>query len=199
MAKPPGGAPPFQPARAAYREFLQNLWYAQELFQLKGDAGLEGAKLACQAVARFIAVRHENPELAAPILALFKALEDVEKGIEPELFSLDLSKKRERSRSSLRKHVQLLAAVAMEVLKDIGVPLDQAADLVAEKVAKWPQFRGVEITATTIRNWREACRRKGDPRNPQFLKLKHHLLEQSDPRAAVDRFLIGGPPGLPES
>jgi hypothetical protein len=41
------------------------------------------------AVARFIAVRHENPELAAPFLALHAALEDVERGVQPELFSHD--------------------------------------------------------------------------------------------------------------
>lgn len=45
-----------------------SLWYASHTFESEGDGGLEGAKLACRAVARFIGVRHENPVLAAPFL-----------------------------------------------------------------------------------------------------------------------------------
>ncbi len=44
---------------------MESLWYASETFENEGDGGLERAKLACRAVGRFIAVRHENPRLAA--------------------------------------------------------------------------------------------------------------------------------------
>lgn len=85
MPEAPGGAPPFKPHRSAYHELMTGLWSAQEIFQNEGDGGLEGAKAACRAAARFVAVRHENPELAGPFLALYKALEDLENGIKPEL------------------------------------------------------------------------------------------------------------------
>jgi hypothetical protein len=86
-------------------------------FQAEGDGGLEGAKLACRAVARFIAVRHENPELAAPFLAIMQSFTDLERGLEPPLFSTK-PRPRERERSSQRKHLQMLAAVALEVLAE---------------------------------------------------------------------------------
>jgi hypothetical protein len=44
---------------------MGKLWYAADLLKNEGDGGLEGAKTACLAVKDFIAVRHENPELAA--------------------------------------------------------------------------------------------------------------------------------------
>lgn len=196
MPQPPGGAPAFQPHRSAYRELMTGLWYAQEMFKNEGDGGLEGAKAACRAAARFLAVRHENPELAGPFLALFKALEDLERGIEPELFSQGTPPK-ERSRSSQRKHAQLFAAALTEVLIGVGHTLDDAARLVATAVDRWPQFAGQAVTATTIRNWRDRCRAVGDPLHDQFLQISHHILSLQIPRAEVDRFLREGPPGNP--
>jgi len=64
--------------RAAYRELLETLWYA---------SGLEGAKLACRAVAHFLWARDENPELAAPFLMIASSFTDLEQGLEPPLFS----------------------------------------------------------------------------------------------------------------
>ena len=87
MQEKPAGAPPFKAHRSAYRELMENLYVATKTFQEEGDGGIEGAKLACRAVVRFVAVRHENPELAAPFLAIYKAFEDLEREIEPELFS----------------------------------------------------------------------------------------------------------------
>src|SRR3954464_3071726 len=115
MSHPPAGAPPWKSRTAAYRQLLESLWYASETFRGEGDGGLEGAKLACHAVGHFIAVRHENPELAAPFSALHAALLDIERGVEPELFSRDPSLKR-RSRSSQRRHLRVLATAAVDVL-----------------------------------------------------------------------------------
>jgi hypothetical protein len=117
----PAGAPQFKSRASAERELLRSLWYAAEVFLEEGDGGIEGCKIACQAVARFIGVRHQNPELAAPFLALRAALEDVERGVRPDLFSMDPGL-RKRSRSSQRKHLQMLASVALDVLMLLGDP-----------------------------------------------------------------------------
>jgi hypothetical protein len=85
MSDSPAGAPEFKAHRAAYRELLQALWYAYDKFENEGDGGLEGAKLACRAVARFIGVRHENPSLAAPFLMIMQSFNDLERGLEPPL------------------------------------------------------------------------------------------------------------------
>jgi hypothetical protein len=73
-------------------------WYASETFEKEGDGGLEGAKLACRAVGRFIAVTHENPRLAAPFLTIMQSFNDLAQGSDPPLFSTNL-KPRERERS----------------------------------------------------------------------------------------------------
>jgi hypothetical protein len=193
----PAGAPPFRDLPEAYQELLESLWYASEVFENEGDGGLEGAKLACHAVTRFIGVRHENPKLAAPFLEIRQSFEDLEGGLDPPLFSQNPDL-RERERSSRRKHLQMLAAAAMEVLMALGTGSKDAATQVAEAVEKWPALRAQEITSTTVRNWRDQIRRKEDPRNRQFLALCEHLLEKPDPRSAI-RALLQHPPGVPAS
>ncbi len=192
---PPGGAPEFMPHRAAYRELLEGLWYAHHLFVNRGDGGLEGAKTALQAVARYIGVRDLNPELAAPVLAVHQGLVDVQRGIAPALFST-VPRVKERDRSSGRKHQQLLAAAAMEVLMSLGDSLSDAARSVSCAVAKWPSMKGGAIAPKTIEGWREACRRSTDPRHAQFQELRKHMLEQPDPRGQVEA-LLRRPPGMP--
>lgn len=198
MSDPPAGAPPFKDHAAAYRELLESLWYACETFKNEGDGGLEGAKLACRAVARFIAVRHENPELAAPFLAIMQSFVDLEQGLEPPLFSTK-PRPRERERSSQRKHVQMLAAVAMEVLMELGQGLEEAAQQVASAAQKWPGLQAQTVTSTTIRNWRDQVRSPDDGRNAQFQQLRDHILAQHSPIADVTQLLRDGPPGIPRS
>ena len=196
MSDSPAGAPPFKDLQAAYRELLESLWYAAYRFQNEGDGGLEGEKLACHAVVRFIGVRHENPELAAPFLQIMAAFKDLERGLDPPLFSNHVEL-RERERSSQRKHLQMLAAVAMDVLMELGTGRTDAAEQVARAIQKWPSFRAQEITGTTVRNWRDQVRRKRDLRNRQFQQLRDHILGQADPGVEIRQLLRHGPPGVP--
>ena len=198
MSDSPAGAPPLKPHPEAYRELLQSLWYASHTFENEGDGGLEGAKLACRAVARFIAVRHENPVLAAPFLTIMQSFGDLQQGLDPPLFSKRLEQS-ERERSSQRKHLQLLAAVSMEVLMERGVGLNEAASQVARAIQKWPSFGTQKITGTTIRHWRDRIRKSTDRSNQQFRQLRNHILGQPDPKAQVRRLLRDGPPGVPTS
>jgi hypothetical protein len=193
MPEPPAGAPPFKGHRAAYRELLESLWYASETFEKEGDGGLEGAKLACRAVGRFTTVTHENPRLAAPFLTIMQSFNDLAQGLDPPLFSTNL-KPRERERSSQRKHLQMIAAVAMEVLMALEHSLEDAAQQVAAAVQKWPAFHAQTITSTTIRNWRDQVRSPTDGRNPQFQQLRDHILGQLSPIAEVRKLLRHGWP-----
>jgi hypothetical protein len=197
MSDSPAGAPPFKGHRAAYRELLESLWYASDTFENEGDGGLEGAKLACRAVARFIGVRHENPRLAAPFLTIMQSFADLERGLDPPLFSKNV-KPRERERSSQRKHLQMLAAVAMDVLMELGVHLEDAARQVSKAIQKWPAFCAQKIAGTTIRHWRDQVRTPADQRNPQFQQLRDHILRQPEPKAEI-RKLLNHPPGVPTS
>jgi hypothetical protein len=195
LPEPPGGAPPFKSRVSAYKELLQALNYAYLQFKEKGDGGREGVRLACQAVARFIAVRHEDPQLAAPLLAMRQALIDHDRGIESELFA----KPTKRSRSGLKAHLKCCASVCLEVLVERGEPLGIAAAKVARHVAKWPSIGEQKISATTVQNWREAERRHSGAEREDFDNLRKHILSQADPVAVVKRFLDDGPPDAPRS
>jgi hypothetical protein len=173
---------------------MESLWYASEAFRDEGDGGIEGAKIACKAVARFIAVRHQNPELAAPFLALRAALEDVERGVQPELFSHDPSLKK-RSRSSQRKHLQMLASVALDVLMHLRDSQDQAAARVARAVLDWPGFAPGHVTPTTIRHWRDQILAQSRNERTQFDKLRQFILAQPNPRLEIEK-LLRDPPGV---
>jgi hypothetical protein len=112
---PPRGAPPFKSLFSAYRELLEGLWYAHKEFTEKRDAGHEEVRIACQAVARFIAVRHENPELAAPFLAMRQALTDLDNGKETEILSSNPNDMK-RSRSGQKGHLKAVASACLELL-----------------------------------------------------------------------------------
>jgi hypothetical protein len=196
MRKSPAGAPPFKGRIAAYHELLEALWYASDRFENEGDGGVEGAKLACRALARFIGVRHEDPRLGAPFLTLMQSFIDLENGLDPPLFSNNI-KVRERERSSQRKHLQMLAAVALEVLMELGAPREDSSEEVARAIQKWAPFRSQKITKTTIRNWRDQVKKESDPRNGQFRQLRGHLLGQTSPEAEIRKLLRQGPPGVP--
>lgn len=145
MSDSPAGAPPYKDLEPAYRELLESRWYAADRFESEGDGGLEGAKLPCHAIVRFIGVRHENPRLAGPFLVMMASFKDLERGLSPPLFSKNV-KLRERERSSQRKHLQMLAAVAMDVLMKCGTRREDAASEVAARaIQNWPAFHSQTI------------------------------------------------------
>lgn len=178
----------------ANRELLERLWYANEVFRDEGDGGLEGCKRACAAILAFLQARMVNPELGAPLFSMFKAFEDLERGVSPELFSADTAI-RERSRSSMRKQAQFLASVAAEVLVRLGQSVDAATAEIAAEIAQWGIFRKQVPDATTIANWRKPLRSEDDPRNRDFQRACEELMSQPDPRAAV-RTLLASRPGV---
>lgn len=194
----PRGAPPKEDLSVALTELMENLWYAQHQFHEKGDAGREGVRIACHAVARFLAVLHVNPELAVPFLATRAALLDLEKGVTNELLSLHSGDTR-RSRSASKKHFQAFASALLEVLVELGDPLDTAAAKVARAANNWAGKGSQIIKGTTVRNWRDEQRAGSSDERQSFEAMRKDLLAQPDPRKEVDRFLREGPPGIAKS
>jgi hypothetical protein len=184
--------------RAAYRELMESLWYAAKVFKEKGDGGHEGAKLAGHAVIRLLGVRHENPELAAPFLALHAAISDLQQGLDPELFSRS-KEGRKRSRSRQRKHAQLFAAACMEALMRLGDSQESAARRVSRYAPEWPSLKGADVDHTTIRNWRDKAHSSAGSQLEQFELICSDLVTRHDPRRYIDYWLRAGPPGVPSS
>jgi Xaa-Pro aminopeptidase len=177
---------------------LRNLFYANKLFEEKDDAGREGIATACQAVARFIAVTHENPLLVAPLLALRAAILDVEKGVSNPILN-PKAVDSHRSRSALKKHAIAAAAACCEALVELGEDAGEAAARVARAVSKWRIMGGQEITDTTIVNWRYHLRGSSTAERASFDLMRNDLLTCSQPQLQIDSLLLNGPPGIPKT
>ncbi|MGO9235095.1 MAG: hypothetical protein ACLP4V_13885 [Methylocella sp.] len=197
LHRQPAGAPPFKTKGPAYAELLTSLYLAAQQFENEGDGGIGGAISACRAVARFIAMRHVAPPLAAPFLELAGALKDLQAGKNPELFS-PKEAIRTRPRTSRRKHLQTLAAAAMHVLMQKGLDQRAAALKVARAAANWPGFDGPKVSATTIRHWREDQLSASTEERRAFDQICSHLLDMSDPIQEIEK-LLARPPGIPKT
>jgi hypothetical protein len=194
----PRGAPPEKDLPDAYRELLQGLFYANQVFDEKDDAGREGIIIACHAVARFIAVTHQNPLLVAPFLALRSALLDVEKGISNPILDprVEIGK---QSRSSIKKQISVVAAACLEALVADGDPLKEAASRVARHVLRWRGIGDQRVTFKTIMNWREHYRALPEDERKPFDLMRTDLSTRPDRRAQVEKLLRDGPPGIPKT
>jgi hypothetical protein len=97
------------------REFGETLRQAAWIFEKETNGRFQGPIVACSAVARFIYLKGGGAELAGPFLQIAAAFEELAKGGKPTLFSKKTEQVRERARSPERKHIQMLAAMALEV------------------------------------------------------------------------------------
>lgn len=121
------------------------------------------------------------------------AFEFLEKGGRPTLFAKKTVPAGERNRSPERKHVQRLAAAALEVLAELGDPVKKAADTIARHVNRWPGMAAPKLTGATVVAWRAQQRRS---KSREFAALVRRTLDEADPRAAINGLLRSGPPGL---
>jgi hypothetical protein len=131
------------------QEFAETLRQAAFIFQKEKNGRFHGSILACRAVARFIYQKRGGAELAGPFLQIAAAFKELERGGKPKLFSKKSVREKERERSPERKHIQMLAAAALEVMVkltprgasiwgDDASKREAAADVIARHVNKWP-------------------------------------------------------------
>jgi hypothetical protein len=194
----PRGAPSRKDLPEAFDELLEGLYYANRLFETKEDAGREGIATACHAVVRFIAVTHQPPLLAAPLLALRAAILDLEQGVSNPILDLNAANNR-RSRSALKKHANVVAAVCLEVLVELKAPLEETASMVAQRVADWRIMGDQRVTAHTIKNWRHQYRALPAHDRRVFDLMRSDLLNLKNPRQEIERLLRDGPHGMPKT
>jgi hypothetical protein len=179
------------------QEFTETLRQAAWIFEKEKDGRFQGSIIACRAVVRFILLRDRGAELAGPFVQIAAAFEVLERGGKPRLFSKKTVADKKRERSPERKHIQRLAAAALEVLvvklKDKRTP---AADGVARSVNLWPGMAAQDVTGATIIAWRNQQRRNKDP---EFEVIVEKTWAEPDPRSAIESLLQNGPPGLWQS
>ena len=194
----PRGAPPKKDLPEAFDELREGLYYANLLFEEKEDAGRQGIITACHAVIRFIAVTHQNPELAAPLIALREAVRDLERGVANPIINPNAENSR-RSRSALKKHASVIAAVCLEVLVELGDPVEESASRVARHVGGWRVLGGQPVTANTIKNWRNGFRSLPTIEREPFDLMRSDLLTCGNASKEIERLLHDGPPGTPKT
>ena len=187
-------------------EFMETLRQAAFIFEREKDGRFHGSIFACKAVARFIYRRGGGAELAGPFFQIAAAFEDLARGGKPRLFLKKSTPEKERERSPERKHIQMLAAAALEVMirltprgarawDENTTKRANAADSIARYVNKWPGMGAQEVTGRTLIAWRDHQRKLSKTRK-QFDVVVEKILAEQDPRKAVDQLLRSGPPGL---
>ena len=117
------------------------------------------------------------------------AFEVLERGGKPRLFSKKTVADKERERSPERKHIQRLAAAALEVLVKLEDERDPA-DGVARSVNRWPGMAAQDVTGATVIAWRNQKRRG---RDHEFEVIVEKTLAEPDPRSAIESLLQNGP------
>ena len=178
----------------SYRAFSMQTKYLRK----RRTLGAKEFVLASHAVAWFIAVTHQNPLLAAPLLALRGAILDLEKGITNPIITPGLDEGR-RSRSSLKKHAITVAAICLETLVELGDPVDQAASRIARYAGEWRVMGDQPVTATTVKNWRHHQRALPAEQRKAFELMRNDLLTCGNTRGEIEALLHNGPRGIPKT
>ena len=185
----------------------EKLREAAYIFEKLKNGRFQGAIIACRAVARFIYRRGGAAELAGPFLAIAEAFRELERGGKPKLFSKKTVPEKEKERSPERKHIQKLAAAALEVLVKLTPEGSKiwgehtgkrktAADRIARHVNKWPGMKAQDVTGTTVINWRNQQHRLTGLERRTFDSIVENMLAQPNPQQTVEDLLRHGPPGL---
>jgi len=185
--------------RACYGRLQKRLDGAYEKYLTANDDGKEGAELGCQAVAKFLHELDEHPERAAIFMALTKSFQDlrsvgrIRSATVPPIFSRQ-KRPTSRPRTSLHRHLQLMAVAMMEALMRIGEREKDAASIVARSVSKWRYIDAGKLTATTVQNWRK--RRRSSVEERKIATIVGECLTSSHPRGRIDETLKS-PPSIP--
>lgn len=185
-------------------EFAETLRGAAFIFEREENGRFRGSILACQAVANFIYRRRGGAELAAPFLQIAEAFKELERGGNPGLFRKKSVPAKERERSTERKHIQKLAAAALEVFVRLsrggagawGKGRLSAANEIARYVNKWPGMGAQQVTGKTIIAWRNQQRALDNADRKPFDTVVEKILAKPSPEQTVMELLRRRPPGL---
>jgi hypothetical protein len=185
-------------------EFAETLRGAAFIFENDKNGRFQGSILACRAVAHFIYCRGGGAEVASPFLQIAEAFADLERGGNPRLFAKKTVLKKERERSPERRHIQMLAAAALEVLlqtkqKKAGTWSEESrtsiADRVARYVNKWLNMENQQLTGGTVIAWRNKQKQLNAEDRKPFDAVVEQVLSGPNPSKEIDRLLRSGPPG----
>ncbi len=163
-----------------------------------GTAAARHAVFACYS---FLQVRGLPGRELQPLENLVWGLDDVIKGVLPELFEPNALKERlstrKWSRSTAARHTQIYAAACMDALmksKTNGRKL-RAACIVAENAQRWPRVSHGIIKSSTVTNWRDRLMQARSDDSDKVLFLNLSKVCTDGPRASqfLEELLEDGP------
>jgi len=165
---------------------------------------LEGARVYCQAIAHFLWKIGFPAETGAPILEIMQGFKDLQEGIQPTIFCSNPSIS-ERPRTRERRHHRRFAAALLNALIKLGEPQTLASARVARKANTWSNFEKLDLSASTIVNWRKQITRlpKTNEDRKGYEILSATLLSSeahcqiynfAEPHKKIEAVLENGPP-----
>ncbi len=165
------------------------------------DFGRRAAKDAVQLAFTYLDKRGLSGHAMKPLFDVFRALQDVENGVLPELFDPKAASNSgpdglsKWSRSSGAEQVKPYAAACMGALMKTGLRKEEAAIRVERAAQYWPRFSSGIIKASTVANWRDELM-QGSTTDPDRLIYESLVRYFSDgPNAAeLLEVLHKGPP-----
>lgn len=195
-------APIEMPSRTAERLLFESLEATATEHITAEDFGRKAAKEALQATLKFLHDRGLSGQALKILADVFQALEDVDRGILPELFDPNASKrtgaegKRTWSRATAALQTQIYAAACLGALMLKEMPKNKAAAKVARAAQNWPRFSKGIVKASTVINWRDYLLQSGskDPARLAYDGLIRMFTECPRADELFTGILRDGPP-----
>ena len=189
------------PSRTAERALFKRLEDVELEYHQAEDFGRKAAKDSLIACMEFLRARGLSGQAMKALLDLVAALEDVERGNLPELFSpkagtiAGASGKRKWSNSSAGQQIKVYAAACMSALMKRGMPKKQAMAKVARSARHWPRHSSGIINANTVANWRDELMQapSKDSGRLQYEAHMEHFIGKPRGRRWLDDILEHGP------
>jgi hypothetical protein len=178
---------------------FEEMEHAAEVLQSEEDFGRSGVRQALDACYSYLHVRGLSGQGLKPLVDLIWALENVDRGVLPELFDPKLRPgqvpRRKWSRSAASRETKIHAAACMDALMKGGMPKDEAASRVARFAVWWPRVADGEIKATTVMNWRDELLQglQGAPDRVRFKGLSEIFSEGPKAKSYLADALRIGP------
>jgi hypothetical protein len=186
---------------AAEKQLFHELEQTALKLASDGDFGRDAAIDAVKLVSAFLRDRGLSGQALKPLINLRKALEDVERGILPELFDPTAVKRLETqkwSRSSAGAETKIFAAALMDALMrgEDKMTKSGAARRVARSAEKWPRVSSGIITPATVANWRDELlqRMSTDRDRRMFESYSRSFVKGPRASAFLKEVLRTGPP-----
>jgi hypothetical protein len=146
-----------------YGLLIARLCEARKAYDTGADAGRTGVMAALNSVIEFLRTlpEIEAEALDAPLVALTAALADLDDGTTVPLLHTSRHTGKTAD-STLRQGIRAVAAATVDLLMRAGLGRDEEMKLVAARLRKAGvarlSGRGRDITARTVRGWREDAR-----------------------------------------